>query len=224
MKRFSIGAKIGGGYLVMGVLLVVSGLAGYRATRSVAQSLEFITGPVARTTAGVGQGIKGMYSQMLAVDQVLLGGSRSAQALLDEGAALTRKARAEIADVGLLATEHLADLDQASREFEQARDGLLQGRERYVASQALLSKNIDLINNLLTRVDEFASQRIVNAEWNADRTGDAGTRDTDEWVVTGATTESRLALMKRLYYFEQLKQRPDSRDTRDAANAALADL
>ena len=54
---FTIGKRIGLGYLLMTVLLVTIGSAGLFAADRIAQVLEHITGPISATTRAVVQSI-----------------------------------------------------------------------------------------------------------------------------------------------------------------------
>jgi hypothetical protein len=65
---FSVGKRIGLGYLLMAVLLVGIGLAGLLAVDRINAALNRVTGPVDATARAVGKGIRGMLLQMIGVD------------------------------------------------------------------------------------------------------------------------------------------------------------
>ena len=224
--RITVGTKLGGGYLVMIVLLAASGIAGYFAASRLSASLQLVTGPVQSTVDSVAEGIRGVQTQMIAVDKAIRLSYADAEALLKEGQQLTGDAYQRITELDLLSPERLGQLDSAISRFDGVRDELLQLDRAYRAEVQRLTDNIDKAKELLVEVDEVASQKLVEAEWNVDLAEgeDAGSRKTDAWAVAAAGTEARLALMTRLYEFRRLLAKPDDTEIRDAADAALADL
>ncbi len=224
--RFTVGAKLGAGYLALTLLLVASGVAAYLATNSLKDSLELVTGPVQGTADGVALGIRGVQMQMIGVDKALRLSIHEAGPILEQGRALTRQAYRRITELNLLSAQRLAQLDAATERFDRGREALLELDQAYRTELAALGSNIDKVQGLLLEIEEIASQVLVEAEWNANLAEgeDAGSRDTEAWAVVAAGTEARLALMTRLYEFRRILTSPQDTEIRQSADNALADF
>ncbi|MFM1891966.1 MAG: hypothetical protein RLZ44_1043, partial [Pseudomonadota bacterium] len=208
--RFTVGTKLGGGYLVMILLLVASGVAGYFAASRLSASLQLITGPVQNTADSVAQGIRGVQTQMIAVDQALRLSYADAEGLLEQGRQLTATAHERIRGLQLLPGEQLAELATTLERFDGVRGDLLELDRAYRAQVQRLADNIDQAKELLLEIEEVAGQKLVEAEWNVDLAEgeESGIRQSDAWAIAAAGTEARLALMTRLYEFRRLLEAP----------------
>jgi methyl-accepting chemotaxis protein len=224
--RLTVGTKLGAGYFVLTLLLVASGIAAYLSTDSVNDSLETVTGPVRDTADGVAQGIRGVQIQMIAVDKALRRTRDEAAPLLEKGQEMTRQAYAQISGLQLLSAEHLDQLKSAMGRFDQAREDLLDFDRTYRTRVAQLNDNINQVKKLLLEVEEAASKKLVEAEWDANVAvgEDTGSRQSEAWAVAAAGTEARLALLARQYEFRRLLAAPGDEAIRQAAANALTDL
>lgn len=220
--NWNVAGKIGVGYAAMALLLVAIGATGLLATERVGGALTFITGPVTTTTDAVNRGIRGVQLQMMAVDQALRGDTNGAMQQIAAGQDLTNKAFADISSANMVADAELRVITEVMREFDQVRDELLAKHTRYQAEYRQLEATIVATKDLLITIEELAGQALVNREWNVDLAvgENSGSRDSEEWAIISACTEARLALMTRLYEYQQLVQAPGSKD--HAANAAAS--
>lgn len=226
MKNLTIGIKLAAGYLVLVLLVLVVGGTGFIATQQLSGALDTITGPVNGTSTAVARGIKGVQTQMLGVELALRTDKKNAALMLEMGATLANDAYKEITSLELITAEHRDALGVSLDEFGQVRESLLRLNESYRESKAGLDINFARIKDLLVRVEELASQRLVDAEFNMNVAEDeeTGTRDSEEWAVVLATTEARLALLTRLYEYNRLLDDPTNSNYKEAAEAALGDF
>jgi methyl-accepting chemotaxis protein len=222
--RLKIASKLGGGYLVLVALLLVSGLISYLVAERLSHSLSLVTGPVHLTTNGVAKGIRAVQSQMIALDRALDAPLGAAGDAFAEAEKLSREAYADVVQGGLLSAARIDELDQALGRFDAARLALLERNRAFRDAQTRLFENIAHTRDLIGAAEELTNQKIVAAEWNVDLTGDAGTRDTEEWMVATALTEAKLALMSRQYQYQQLLKQPDLGELEQAARNSLGDL
>jgi methyl-accepting chemotaxis protein len=223
---FTIGQRIGIGYLIMAILLGTIGGAGLLGADRISQVLDRIAGPIDATTRAVDSGIRGVLQQMIGVDRALDGNAEAAQELITLGDRLAKESFATISGVGLVPAAQLETFAAKMRAFNVTRSTLLQQHVDYRAHYAQLLKTIALTKDLLLVIEEQASQALVALEWDAGLAEDetTNTLDTEEWAVVGAAADARLALMTRLFDYRQLLDDPGNSDLREAANISLGDL
>ena len=223
---FTIGKRIGLGYLLMTVLLVTIGVAGLYAADRISQVLERITGPINATSRAVDSGIRGVLMQMIGVDLALDENADQARHKIDAGGLLASASFTAITEAGLVDGDKLEAVQQKMARFDATRQELLQLHSRYQAGYAELLETIASTKDLLIVIEEQASQALVNLEWNAGLAEDEATnsRDTEEWAVVVAAADARLALMSRLFDYGQLLADPGDGDRREAAAISLGDL
>lgn len=226
MNQFTIKVKLGVSYLLLALLVLIGGIAGYMSTGQMAGALGLVSGPVQGTSQAIATGIKGVQMQMMAVEKALRLGFDKAKDDLALGKEFTNQAYEQITQHGMVSKANLDSLDVALADFDNISNALLKIDKEYRSTYSGISDNFDKTLDLLVNVEEYASQLLVNKEWNADVAVDeeTDTRDSDEWAVTSATTESRLALLNRLYIYRRLIEDPDNVDTQRAANAAYEDF
>lgn len=224
--KLSIAQKIGAGYLGMTILLLASGMVGYLAVHELNQALRLATGPVQQTTTAINEGIRGVQTQLIAVDQALREDNEQAHKELLAGQALTRSALNDIQSAGLVSDERLQRLQQPMQDFDQARDKLLELNKKFRSLHQDIDDHIAHTKDLLTSAEEIASQELVNTEWDANRSEDdtTDTRDSEEWAIVSAATDSRLALLSRLFNLESLIKTPDNPVLQEQAAANYSDM
>ena len=222
----SIGKKIGTGYLVMAILLLVSGGAGYLATQQLASSLDFVTGPVNTTERAVSDGIRGVQTQMMGVDLALRTSINEANEELQLGSQLTATAYTDIIEAGLVSEAELEKLGETMRSFDQARGVLLSLDQEYRGIRSELDQLIKNSQDLLTSAEEIASQEVVNKQWNINRSDEDATdaRDSEEWAIMSSATDARLALLTRQFNFDQRLKKPADRELEKQGEANFEDF
>jgi len=224
--KLSIAQKIGAGYLAMALLTVAGGSVAYLAVDQLSQALHFMIGPVQQTHEAINEGIRGVQKQLIAVDQALRGDSDQAREDMQQGQQLTSGAMSTIQSAGLVPSERLQAIEDPMANFDGARDRLLELNRQFMAQHQQMLTLVAHTKDLLIRAEELASQEIVNAEWNINRTeeNDTDVRDSEAWGIVSATTEARLALLSRLFNLEALIKKPSDNELRDQAGINLSDL
>jgi methyl-accepting chemotaxis protein len=223
---FSVGKRIGLGYLLMSVLLVGIGLAGLLAADRISNALSRITGPVNTTVRSVDRGIRGVLLQMIGVDMALTGQPDRAQAQIATGSDLARTSFDAITGTGLVSTDQLDDIRRKMLDFAEVRQSLLGLHSDYVRRYDRLLTSIEQTKDLLLVIEEQASQALVNLEWDAGMAENESSNatDTEEWAIVAATSDARLALLTRLFDYRQLLDDPGNEDLVQAAEVSLGDL
>ncbi len=224
--KLSIAQKIGAGYLAMALLTVAGGSVAYLAVDRLSQALHFMIGPVQQTHEAINEGIRGVQIQLIAVDQALRGDSEQSGEDMQHGQRLTSGAMSKIQSAGLVPGERLQAIEAPTTNFDGARDKLLELNQQFLGQHKQMLALVGHTKDLLIEAEELASQEIVNAEWNINRTeeDDTDVRDSEAWGIVSATTEARLALLSRLFNLEALIKKPNDRELRDQAATNLSDL
>ena len=224
--KLSIAQKIGVGYLGMVLLLLASGAVGYFAVHKLSLALGLITGPVQQTTGAINKGIRGVQTQLIAVDELLRNDNEQNRRKLASGQALMRSAMQDISSAGLVAEKRLAGLGNSMRAFNQVRNNLLRLKKRFREQHQQMEELVAHTKDLLISAEEIASQALVNAEWNINRIEEDTTdvRDSEEWGIVSATTEARLALLSRLFNLEALIKTPGDATLLEQAQSNYNDL
>ena len=226
MNNLSLKLKLGLSYFVMALLVLVGGGASYLSTGQLGTALDTVTGPVQTTTQAVSQGIQGVQLQMMAVEKALRLGIVQAKDELDQGKQQTDNAYEVITHTGLLSEQNMSDLDSALANFNSITTALLEMDKKYRTTYSALISNSQEMLDLLLVIENYASQLIVNEEWNVDvaEGEDTGTKDSPQYAVTAATADSRLALMTRLNIYRQLIEDHGNSDLKSRAENALTDF
>lgn len=226
MNNLSLKLKLGLGYFVMALLVLVGGGASYLSTGQLGDALDTVTGPVQSTSHAVSQGIQGVQLQMMAVEKALRLGIGQARDDLDQGKQQTNQAYEVITKTGMLSDQNMAGLENAVSNFNSITSALLDMDKKYRDTYSNLISNSQEMLDLLLVIENYASQLIVNEEWNVDvaEGEDTGTRDSPQWAVTAATADSRLALMTRLNVYRRLIEDHGNSDLATEADNALTDF
>lgn len=248
MGRISLGVKIAGGYVFVGLLLVVCGAGGYYVARSLSHSLAEITGPVWASADSAAQGIRGVQQQFIAVNQTLSQSDANLQAEIAEAEAMTEQAFTTIRETASIPPARLQELRTKMEVFTAAREDLLLRHQAFKALQQRVRENAALFQDLLVAVERVASQYMLEQDMHGG--GAAESRDLEQtvgmdftlgsepapaedvaegaedvgWVVVNSSGEARLALLSRLYLYQRFLEEPGDGDTRVRLGNTLSDL
>ena len=223
---FTVGKRIGIGYLLMTLLIAMIGGAGLYSADRISAVLDRVTGPIQATTRAVNNGIRGVQQQMLGVDRALRGQTDEAERQISDGHGLTLASFTSLVEAGLVSMDRLESVREKMVRFDATRENLLSLHSQYRDHQARLLDTLAATKDLLLVIEELSSQALVALEWDAGLAEDEETnaRDTEEWAVIGAAADARLALMTRLFDYRQLLDDPDNPDLQAAAAISLGDL
>lgn len=224
--KLTLAGRLALTYTLLTTLIVISGGVGYFASNQLAQSLETITGPVNQTVSSVKDSIKGVQLQMQGVEHALRSPNGTSP-LIAEGQAIVATAQQSLSQTGILDTQQTQHYAQLIKVFRDAGQNLLTLDSQYRQQKSALDSNINASNDLLIAAEEITSQLVVNAEWNVDKGNEEDEEESgqsEEWYVSSAITEARLALMRRLYLLQTLLATPDNAEALTAAETALEDM
>ncbi|GEM_PF-1777788 len=170
MTNLSLGAKMGAGFLFLGLLLVLSGTIGGWVEDRLGTSLSDITGPGWRALKTISAGIQGVQRQQLAVDR-MLSGDMKAKADLQRAEDETGRSYGAILGNRYLNPSMRDRLRADLESFRRAREALLAAHAQFRTAGQRMRENVARFQDFLTLLERLASQRLLNLDLNA---GDGG--------------------------------------------------
>ena len=168
--RWTIKLKIGSGFLVAGIMLIVCGLAGLFLASSLSVSLSNFTGPVLQTTANANDGMLSVQSQLIAVQDILSGSDQdgTANKKLKEAEIVARQTLEGIRAAGQVEESELASLKDRMDNFTSAKDSLLKVHESFVSLENQIDQTVTQLLDFIIVIERFASQALLASQMEFD--------------------------------------------------------
>jgi methyl-accepting chemotaxis protein len=221
--RITIGRKIGSGFGLLGILLVLCGVTGYWVEVKLTDALRFITGPVMETADTVTAGIDGVQRQLIAVDRVMRG-TPDATADLEAAIATTAEAYRRIQKSGLLEAQDMQRLEKHTSSFDAARRSLLGTHADSLSTRQTWEENVAIFQDFLIEMEKQASQHILEVQMKETASSEAEDEINAARDSINAATEAQLALLTRQYQFRRLLDDPQNDELAQQMKVALEDL
>jgi methyl-accepting chemotaxis protein len=201
--KFNLSIKLVLGYSLMAVLLIISGIAGYNASKQLSQVSGFLVNEARDTVQGALETSNGVREQIMAVNDILAGQSMDANRdLLKAAQQRSNRAFEKMLAANLLPADQTDRLNAAQQAFTTALEPLLQANARYQTSNKTMITTADELKLLLGAFNELANRIIVERETNWDTDQAANSQQTEEWFAASGATEAELALFSQLYYYQ----------------------
>ena len=165
MPKWTIKLKIGSGFFVAGIMLVICGMAGLFLASSLSVSLSNFTGPVLQTTSNANNGMLSVQAQLIAVQDILSG--NGAEETLDKLKKSEEKARETlrgISEAGQVDDTAIAELSQKMDNFSAAKDSLLTVHTDYVALEDQIDKTVSELLDFIIDIERLASQALLESQ------------------------------------------------------------
>jgi PAS domain S-box-containing protein len=221
--RLKIGHKIGGGYLLMGLLLIVCGIAGFYGLGRLSASLDYLSGPAWDSADGSMEARIGILGQMDAFHQVIedVDVETAMQAISDleeeAQAALGRVDDAQLVDAGMIVA-----LKQEYQTYGPALDAVLVSYAAFATARDAFEANVDRLVTLGEDMEEMADSAVEVLEQTPEMAitwdGELG----DMWNAADGGMETYIGLLQQLYYLNQMVQGADLSESRAKIDKSLA--
>lgn len=243
MRRLNISVKIGGGFLSIGFILLVTGVTSYWVINTLNKSLANITGPVLDSMVAAESSVQSVQKQLLAVNRLLTGGSRvditDRVRELDEAIYGSLK---KLSENGRVEAPELESLSRQLEVFIAARESLAEAHRTFLKNEGELSANSEYFEKLLVHVERLASDQMMIQDLNtaseydleqADQNelgdigedpGDSGSVANDLLITISAGGEARLAILARLNLYRKFKDNPEDSELKTQADTLYGDL
>jgi methyl-accepting chemotaxis protein len=223
--NINLSLKLVLGYSMMAVLLIICGLAGYLATNRMSEASDFLVHEARQTVEGALKISNGVRQEIVIVEEILT--SRITQNIDQEihtAELIHQQAYNQIIDAGLLPEQQIQSLDKVKKAFKNALSQLLESNKKYQNLRYLMVGNADELKALFTSFKDLANRIIVERETNWDTDEAANSQQTEEWFAANASTEAELALLSRLYYFQQFLSQQDLKQVEEGMRNSQTDL
>ncbi|MGD2118016.1 MAG: methyl-accepting chemotaxis protein [Chromatiales bacterium] len=246
MPRMTIKLKIGGGFLLAGIMMLVSGLAGLYLAFSLSGALGTFTGPVMQTTANANAGMLSVQAQLVAVKDILASNSQEARSILQQEEDKAFQALEQIQQAGRIGEERFTELKTSMENFRTAKDQLLQNHSKYVALENQIDKTVSYLMDYIIDIERLASQALLESRFqfedeavadadsatasDEERAADEqAASDAEELVnankdLVNSAGEARLALLNRLNLLNRFRKHPADADIKQRLAQVYEDL
>lgn len=223
--KINLAVKLVIGYSLMAVLLLICGIVGYNTTHQMSQVSDFLVNEARYTVQGALQTSNGVREQIKVVDDILAARLvHNFEAALQTAHQHTEQAYQSMIQARLISEDQVNQLDQAQRAFTDALNPLMQAHQQYQSSYQQMIDNADHLKSLLTSFNELANRIIVENETNWDRNKTTNSQQTEEWFAASGSTEARLALFARLYYYQRFLSDTESVQIAELIKNSQTDL
>lgn len=223
--KINLSLKLVIGYSVMAVLLIICGTVGYNTTHRMSEVSDFLVNEARYTVQGALQTSNGVREQIKVVDDILSGRlTQDVAAALQTAHQHTEQAYQRMISARLISQEQVNQLNQAQQAFTNALNPLMQSHQQYQASHQKMIENADRFKSLLSSFNELANRIIVEKETNWDNNKASNSQQTEEWFAASGSTEARLALFARLYYYQRFLSDTESEQIPELIKNSQTDL
>ena len=165
MPKWTIKLKIGSGFFVAGLMLVICGMAGLFLASSLSVSLSNFTGPVLQTTSNANNGMLSVQAQLIAVQDIISGsGDNGALKKLGEAEQTARSTLQGITDAGQVDEAAVNELSRKMDNFAAAKDSLLKIHSEYVAVEEDIDKTVSELLDFIIAIERLASQALLESQ------------------------------------------------------------
>ena len=248
MPRITIKLKIGAGFAVAGLMLVICGLAGLYLSASVSTSLGIFTGPVMQTTANANVGMLGVQSQLIAVQDILSDNNPEAKGRLTKAEQESRTSLKGIIEAGRIDKELTSSLSDKMDSFAKAKDSLLDNHSKFVLLEEKIQKTVASLLDFIIDIERLSSNSLldsqlllegikdtIDSEAFASYSYNAASKleeeqeekqnmvDNDKDLIN-SSGEARLALLNRLTLLTNFRASPNDIDVKKRLDQVYEDL
>lgn len=169
MPRMTIKLKIGSGFFIAGVLLLVCGLAGLYLSSSLSVSINKFTGPVLQTTSSANDGMLSVQAQLIAVNDILAGDEVAvAEKRLQTAEGVAQEALEKIRQTGRFDDQQFQSLKDKMDNFSSAKDNLLKEHSAYVKLEREIDKTVEQLLDYIIDIERLASQALLESQFQSD--------------------------------------------------------
>lgn len=200
-----VGAKLGIGFLVMGLLVLSCAATGAYVVHCYDHSLDYLISNGWQANSGATQGILGVRSQMLAVENIRQGFDREENlALITTSRETSQQAFVEIMESGLIDSEHSERLQKQFVEYNSSLDNLLSLYTDMDAKRTLLRDHSNHFVKVGELVETLGDSAVEELEQNPDKPFTWNDGIAQKWEAADGGMEASIGFLTQLFYLEQI--------------------
>ncbi len=222
-----VSTKIGAGFALMTLMLVIAGVVGFTSTNRLVSSLDFLMGPAWDTADGSMEGKIAIQQEMLALNamaDVAKSGSFREPDELDEASATAKEAFQRMFDAGTIPASQADSINSSIKEFETTSAQLISASRDYAAKFSAMQSNLNRFVGLMVLVEDIGDAAVESLANNPDAPL-TWNRISSRWAAADGAMESRIALLTRSYLYQQMSDKlvdiPVARNNLTANSAEL---
>ncbi len=215
--------KIGGGYLLIGLFLILAGMAGLYGISQLNQSLDYLSGPAWDTADGAMESAIEIERQMVAAREATLGINVEAnRQIIADAQENADEAMGRILSAGLMDDEQVQEAEQSQIAYRDKLDTLLTSHEDFQQAHDAFMLNADQLVHLGERMEELADSAMEQLESapNSSISWNSGLEE--NWDAADGGMESYIGLLRQIHLLEQLTDGMDPEQVRTEIQILLA--
>ncbi|MEE8389444.1 MAG: methyl-accepting chemotaxis protein, partial [Anaerolineae bacterium] len=203
--KLKLGHKISAGYVLMGLLLILAGVAGFYGIGRLSDSLDYLTGPAWDTSDGAMEGTIEIESQMIAAREITLDINVDAnRAIISEAQANEGMAIGRMLGAGIISAERAREVEQAQTNYKSKLEALLTSYKAFRETRDAFETNVNKLVRLGVDMEEMADTAVEQLERSPDQAVTWRGELENMWDAADGGMESYIGLLRQLYYLDQL--------------------
>ncbi|RRJ83993.1 methyl-accepting chemotaxis protein [Aestuariirhabdus litorea] len=201
-----ISKKLGGGYLLMVLMVILCTSAGLYGVNRLSSLLDFITGPAWDTADGAMEGSIGIEAEMIGVGLAISGQADTsvAMAIIDEGTATAKEALGRMINAGLLNDADIETLNRQQSAFNRAQDELLSSHQQFAGADQALRNSFSAFQALMVQAEELGDSAVESLENNPNQLTSWNSGLAEKWSAADGGMETQIEMLSRFFYYQSL--------------------
>lgn len=201
-----ISTRIISGFVVLSVLALACGWAGYYGVSALSSSLKFISGPAWDTADGSMEGTIGVELQMLGVNRIVTktGDQQAALNMITHGKEMADEALHRMVSAGLLEETEAGKVKNATSEYNAAREELFSAYKEYSQVNDRLSANFYQFQKLMEQSEELGDGAVEELRLSPGKSISWNSGLKIKWTAADGAMESQIGMLQRSYYYGRL--------------------
>ncbi|MFQ5471014.1 MAG: methyl-accepting chemotaxis protein [Gammaproteobacteria bacterium] len=214
--RFGLKHKIGGGFVLMALFLLLTAGGGLYGAQQLIKSLDFVLGPVWDTADGSMEGTIGIQSEMIIMGELLSGDHHTGeeyQALklrLEEANALAHESIQRIRDAGLIPQEKLTVLDDKLNLYAEASEAVTHAFGESIQAENALNTNFDQLDEMMVNLASQGEQQVEALENSTDVL--TWEQISDKWAAADGSMEGSIDMLTTNYLTSRFLRGEDTKE------------
>ena len=189
----------------MAFMVFICALAGLLGFTAMSSSLDSVTGPVWNTAEGATQSTRGIFEQMLTIEQTISAKDASQTfGLSSQGEILTQASIAKLVKANLLNLDDLSAIQEKESEFLQYKIAILDEYKKFTQVQATLEQNFTDFNDLINQAKNLSSESLRNKLIKSNKQRKNISTIGTSWAVSDLTKEGQIYLLEAKYLLEDV--------------------
>lgn len=218
-----LGLRIGGGMAIISGFLIVVAAAGFWGLQRMADSLQFMRGPVWDTADGAMEVGFWVESQMLATNCVLNGEQLDEnRKRLEIATERVDKGFEQMASASLVDDQRLATLRATAREYQHALNAVLAANREYVDTQREFQHHADRFVKLSESLEVIGDAAVEELESNPDQLTSWNDGLATKWAAADGGMEANIGFLSQLHHLDRIRLEGETDEVVSALKSAQA--